>query len=207
MAKVALKIKGLPDNDANDKVKNGVANCTGTQLATPEPAEVAAAGTAQVNFKAGLDDVALKKAAYDASLQTKNDLRVILEQKYGKLGAKVEDLADTGGGGAAFIVARGFEVSGSGAPRMMTQVTGMAATPGDAEGKIHWMCDPQTGAIFLLQTSPDAMPRVWSDREPSKTSSGELSGFTTLTRVWVRAAAKGSNNTGAWSDPALVNVP
>src|SRR5436190_524442 len=100
MTKVALKIKGLPDNDANDKV---------------------------------------------------------------------EDLADTGGGGAAFIVARGFEVAGTGAPRMMAQVTGMAATPGDAEGKIHWMCDPQTSAIFLLQTSPDAMPRVWSDREPSKT--------------------------------------
>jgi hypothetical protein len=27
------------------------------------------------------------------------------------------------------------------------------------------------------------------------------------TRVWVRAAAKGSNNTGAWSDPVLAMVP
>ncbi|MEI6085873.1 MAG: hypothetical protein WCS70_16435 [Verrucomicrobiota bacterium] len=207
MVKVALKIKGLSDQEANDKVDNGVANCTGTQLATPEPAEVAAAGTAQANFEAALGDVASKKAAYEAAIQIKNDLRVILEQKYAKLGGKVEDIADTSGGGAAFIMARGFEVSGSGAPRMMTQVTGMTATPGDGEGKIQWMCDPQPGAIFLLQTSPDAMPRVWSDREPSKTSTGELGGFPTLTRVWVRAAAKGSNNTGAWSDPALVNVP
>lgn len=207
MVKVALKIKGLTDQEANDKVESGVANCTGTQLANPEPAEVAAAGTAQVNFEAALADVAAKKAAYEAAIQNKNSLRAILEQKYAKLGGKVEDIADTGGGGAAFIVARGFEVAGTGAPRMMTQVTNMVATPGDAEGEIDWMCDPQPGAIFLLQTSPDVMPRVWTDQEPSKTSTGKLGGFPTLTRVWVRAAAKGSNNTGAWSDPALTNVP
>ena len=65
----------------------------------------------------------------------------------------------------------------------------------------------QPGAMFLLQTSPDVLPRVWTNQEPSKTSSGTIPGLPPLSRVWVRAGAKGSNNTGAWSDPALVVIP
>lgn len=127
-----------------------------------------------------------------------------MEEKYAKLAAKVQDVS---GGDAAIITERGFDVVVKGGPLMMAQVTGMLATPGDAEGSADWMCDPMKGALFLLQTSPDAMPRVWSNQEPSKKSRGTIAGLRSLTRVWVRAAAKGSNNTGAWSDPALVNVP
>ncbi len=107
----------------------------------------------------------------------------------------------------AIITARGFDVVSAGAPVMMGLVTGMMATSGDGERKVDWMCDPQKGAFYLLQTSPDVMPRVWTNQEPSKKSSGTLSGQTSLTRLWVRAAAKGANNTGGWSDPALANVP
>ena len=69
------------------------------------------------------------------------------------------------------------------------------------------MCDPQAGALYLAQTSPAANPPVWTPQEPSKKSKGDIDGLPSLTRIIVRVAAKGSNNTGAWSDPAFVIVP
>ena len=69
------------------------------------------------------------------------------------------------------------------------------------------MCDPQKGGLYLVQTSPDVVPRVWSIQESSKKSSGSIPGLPSLTRVWVRVAIKGSHNTGEWSDPALGIVP
>ena len=202
--KVARKIKGLPDKDASDKVKKAVDNCTGTQLDTPEPPEVAEAKTAQENFETARVDTANKKAAYDASIGTKNNLRAVAEAKYDKLCGVVEKKAD---GDGAFIIARGCEVVNKGVPLMMTQVTNMVATPGDGEGQANWMCDPQTGAMFLIQTSADVLPRVWVNQEPSKISSGTITGLPSLSRQWIRAAAKGSNNTGGWSDPALAVIP
>ena len=83
----------------------------------------------------------------------------------------------------------------------------MVSTPGDSPGNIHWMCNPSKDALYLLQTSPAVTPAVWTSQEASKKSKGDLGGFPSLTRHMVRACAKGSNNTGAWSDPAFVIVP
>jgi len=69
------------------------------------------------------------------------------------------------------------------------------------------MSDPQAGAIFLLQTSPAESPAVWTNQTPETKSKGDIGGLPSLTRHMVRACAKGSNNTGAWSDPAFVIVP
>ena len=55
--------------------------------------------------------------------------------------------------------------------------------------------------------SADVLPRVWVNQEPSKISSGTISGLPSLSRQWIRAAAKGSNNTGGWSDPAFAVIP
>jgi len=41
----------------------------------------------------------------------------------------------------------------------------------------------------------------------SRRCGGLILGSPPVAHVWVRVAAKGSNNTGAWSDPALVTVP
>jgi hypothetical protein len=100
-----------------------------------------------------------------------------------------------------------FQLRATPQPVTMVQITNLAATPGDGEGKVDWMCDPQPNAIYLIETSPDLTPRVWSKQDPSKKSSGTITGLPSLTRVWVRVAAKGSNNTGGWSDPALIAVP
>lgn len=100
-----------------------------------------------------------------------------------------------------------FQLRAAPQPVNMVQITNLSATPGDGEGKVDWMCDPQSGAMYLIETSPDVTPRVWSKQDPSKKSSGTITGLPSLTRVWVRVAAKGSNNTGGWSDPALVAVP
>jgi len=81
------------------------------------------------------------------------------------------------------------------------------ATPGDVAGQIHWMSDPESGGIFMLQTSPAVSPAVWTNQTPETKSKGDIGGLPSLTRQMVRACVKGSNNTGAWSDPAFVIVP
>ena len=204
MSKVALKISNLADAEADVKAQNAVTNCSGTLLANPTPPEVGALNSARSALAAAIADQVSKQQAAQAATEVKKQKRADLETKYAALGNKVQAVS---GGDAAIITARGFDVVSAGAPVMMGPVTGMMATPGVGEGKVDWMCDPQKGAFYLLQTSPDVMPRVWTNQEPSKKSSGTLSGLTSLTRLWVRAAAKGANNTGGWSDPALVNVP
>ena len=89
----------------------------------------------------------------------------------------------------------------------MSQVLGLVVTPGDHEGEFDWMCAPQKGAVYLVESSLDVTPRVWTSRDASKKSSGTIGGLTPVSRVWVRVAAKGSHNTGGWSDPALVTMP
>ena len=69
------------------------------------------------------------------------------------------------------------------------------------------MCKPQRDAVYLIETSPDVLPRVWSKQDASRKSSGTIGNLPSLSRCWVRVAAKGAHNTGEWSDPALVTVP
>ena len=100
-----------------------------------------------------------------------------------------------------------YEPGAKAGPVPVPQVTNLVVSPGDADGHLDWMCDPQKGGLYLVQTSPDVVPRVWSIQESSKKSSGSIPGLPSLTRVWVRVAIKGSHNTGEWSDPALGIVP
>jgi len=130
--------------------------------------------------------------------------RVALEIAYANLGGKVQTVS---GGDPAVITARGYDVVSAHAPVTYGQITGMVATPGDQAGHIHWMSDPSGAPIIMLQTSPAVSPPVWTDQEPATKSSGDIGNLPSLTRVMVRACAKGSNNTGAWSDPAFVIVP
>ena len=204
MAKVAMNMKGIPDADASTKAANAVTNCAGTQLATPAPPEVAALDAAQQDFASAVADQVTKVSAAQAATVLKNEKRADLEAAYAAVGGKVQTISS---GDPAFIMARGFDVVSTGGPITYGQVTGMIATPGDVAGQIHWMCDPQAGALFLVQTSPAEAPAIWTPQEPSKKSKGDINGMPSLTRVMVRAAAKGSNNTGAWSDPAFVIVP
>jgi hypothetical protein len=204
MSKVALNVKGVPDARVSEKAGLAVTNCSGTQLANPTPPEVAELATAKTEFDLAVtDQVATQKAAETAT-EKKVKARDALERAYAKLGGKVGDIAN---GDAVFIEARGFDVVKTGSVVMVEQVTGLVVTPGDNAGTADWMCDPQKGAIILIETSPDVLPRVWTKQDPSKKSSGTLTNLPSLTRVWVRVAAKGSNNTGGWSDPALVVVP
>ena len=80
---------------------------------------------------------------------------------------------------------------------------GVKNVVGNGSGKIIFLqakaAFPHTETIFL---------RAKAVFLRSKTTSAlHITGKTSLVRLWVRVAAKGSNNTGAWSDPALVTVP
>ena len=173
------------------------------QLATPQPPEVVALSTALGAFDAAVADQAAKDQAAKVATDNKRQRRAILEAAYAALGNLVQNAS---AGNANFITARGFEVTTPGAPVMMDQVMGLVVTPGDHEGGLDWMCDPQKNAIYLLETSPDVLPRVWTKHETSRKSNGSIAGLPVASRIWLRVAAKGSHNTGGWSDPALVTV-
>lgn len=204
MAKVALKISNLSDADAAAKAANAVNNCIGNQLANPTPPEVAALHNARVELDSARANQIAKDQAAKAATELKTQKRAALETAYAALGDKVQTVS---AGDAAIITARGFDVVVKGGPVLMTQVLNVVTTPGDSAGELDWMCAPQKGAMYLLETSPDVEPRVWTKQEPSKKSSGSIAGLPVTSRVWLRVAAKGSHNTGGWSDPALVIVP
>lgn len=205
MSKVANNISGIPDKEASDKAAKAVTNCSGTQLATPTPPEVAALDTAQKAYDAACADQVLKLQASLAATQVKLQARANLEFAYDKLGGVVQTVTN---GVPAAIVATGFDVSASShTPVAAGPVTGLVVSGGANEGELHWQVKADTGMIILVQTSPDVLPRVWTNQAPVKKHSGTVTGLTSLTHVWVRVAEKGAHDTGPWCDPAMGSVP
>jgi hypothetical protein len=167
-------------------------------------ANVTALGTAVTKFVLSNQKAKDGKLAQQALIDTKDADRTDVEGCLRTLAGQVNDVAK---GNAEVIHAAGMASSSEGGPVTMEQVMNLVVSPGDAEGSVDWMCDPQKGALFLVETSPDVTPRVWTKQDPAKKSSGMIPGLPSATRQWVRVAAKGSHNTGGWSDPALVLVP
>jgi len=204
MAKVALNIRDVADQQALSKAAKGYNACAGAQLQNPTPAEVTVLQAAVAAFESALSDVVAKEQAYQTAVAAKNQKRAAMEAAYADVGKIVDKVAK---GDKAVIFERGYDAVREGAPVTMVPVTNLAVTAGDAEGTVRWTCDPQKGAMYLLEVSPDVVPRSWVKQDPARKSSGRLTGLPPATRQWLRVAAKGSHNTGGWSDPALVTVP
>jgi hypothetical protein len=105
----------------------------------------------------------------------------------------------------ATLRALGWELRGAPTPSIMVQVTNLRATMGSEDGSADLVWDPQKGALFKTQSSPDVTPRVWQDEEPTKDSKITVRGKPPGKRWW-RVCAKGAHNTGPWSDPALCTI-
>lgn len=205
MSKPKLDLQKLTDDEVKTLAKTVSDSMTANAAKFPaSAATVALLDAARGTFTTSLQIYVDGKSIQQTKTAQKNTDRSAVEDLLRKLAADVTEVAKTD---AAAVTAAGMTPASAGGPVTMGQVTGMSATPGDVEGSINWMCDPKKGALFLLETSADVTPRVWVKQNPSKVSSGMIGSLPSLSRVWVRAAAMGSNNTGPWSDPALVAVP
>ena len=205
MIKAKLDLDRLADTDLGTLAARIQTAMTTNAAEFPNSAAtVTALGTALTIFTTATQIVANGKLAQQALVDTKNTDRAAVETLLRTLCSQVNDVAK---GDPNPIHDAGMDASSPNAPITYGQITGMVATPGDVAGQIHWMSDPALGALYILQTSPAQNPPVWTNQEPSKKSKGDINNLPSLTRIMVRAAAKGSHNTGAWSDPAFVIVP
>ena len=198
---IKMPVAGMNPNDLNLYAQNFL-----QKLAVNVADFPAAPITALTADKAILNTQLGELAALIAQVNAK---RVQVETACGPVRADLNTLGDwcegvTQDPGKLAEVA---DLRSSHTPVTYGQITGLVVTPGDQAGQVHWMSNPQSGALYLLQTSPAQNPPVWTNQESSKKSKGDINGLPSLTRIMVRAAAKGSNNTGAWSDPAFVIVP
>jgi len=205
MIKAKLELDRLSDNDLGTLGAKIKAAMTAHAIEfTKSTTDVAALETALTTFGLSSQAATNGKTAQQALVNQKDTDRGVVEACLRTLCGQVNDVAK---GNPNPIHDAGMDVSSPHAPVTYGQVTGMVATPGDAAGHIHWMSDPSGAPIVKLQTSPAVNPPVWTDQEPATKSSGDIGNLPSLTRQMVRACAKGSNNTGAWSDPAFVIVP
>ena len=186
MAKVANNISGIPDKAASDKAAKAVTNCGGTRLVTPTPPEVATLDTAQQAFDAACADQVLKSQANLAATQVKLQARANLEAAYAALGGVVQTVSN---GAPAVIVAGGYDVAATAHTAVAAgPVTNLVVIAGANEGELHWQLKADPAMIILVQTSPDVLPRGWTNQPPVKKHSGTVGGLPSLTHVWVRAA-------------------
>jgi len=205
MFKAKLQMDGLSDTDLGTLGARIKAAMTAHAIEFPKStADVAALDLALTTFGTSTQNAANGKIAQQALVNQKDTDRGVVEACLRTLCGQVNDVAK---GNPNPIHDAGMDVSSPHVPVTYGQVTGMVATPGDQTGQIHWMTDPSGAPIVKLQTSPAVNPPVWTDQEPATKSRGDIGNLPSLTRQMVRACAKGSNNTGAWSDPAFVIVP
>lgn len=203
---VAQNTKGLDPVELATKARRAITAATTPAGAAiiATPAELAALTTATATLEAANTNLSGKRAELATAENDVLNAAAGVRTAYGKYCKVADNACD---GDDAKITTLDLDIAGKAAPRTMVQVANLKASPGDQEGSADWMCDPQAGALFNVESSPDSTPRVWTPRGASKKSSGTVPGLPSLTRVWLRVNAQGSNNTGAWSDPALVNVP
>ena len=205
MIKVKLELDKLTDDGLKVSAITVKEKMTENAVKFPASAtDVTLLNTRTVAFNKANQDVATGKLTQAALVNVKNAARSDVEDSLRTLGGQVDDVAK---GDIGVIHDAGMNGSSAGGPLTMVQVTDMKVTSGQHDGELDWMCNRQPGAIFNTETSPDVLPRVWTHRSASKASSGTIGSLPSMTKVWVRTCAQGSNNTGAWSDPALGNVP
>jgi len=205
MIKAKLELDKLTDDglttDAGTIATKMTANAGTFPLSA---ATVAILVTRLATYSTAKANVAAGKLTQQGLVDAKDAARADVEASLRTLGGQADDVAK---GDIGIIHDAGMKGSSEGGPLTMVQVTEMSVTSGQHDGEIDWMCHRQTGAIFITETSPDVTPRVWTHRSAGKASSGTIGGLPSLTKVWVRTSAQGSNNTGGWSDPAQGNVP
>jgi hypothetical protein len=205
--KVALNIKGLKPRDQLAKFQKGITKCTGNAV-------IGATNPTLVVCQASLDAASDKLDEIDTDEQTLSAKRIVRDQlldaamgNYGQLGSFVENKC---AGNPAVATDAGFDVASGPTPAPdVMRIMNLVLTHGDHDGSVDAAWNRDTSArSYEVQTSPDPLTATsFAPKQTAPQSSCTITGLTSGSKIWVRVRAIGSDNTGEWSDPAVIIVP
>ncbi len=171
-------------------------------FATPNPT-LTAFGTLITTANTKIAAYNSMVAAAETGLADRDAALAALRASFTQLGDYVQNVS---AGDAVKIESSGMSVRSQGTPTTMTQVLGLALTPGDNPGSVDAMWTPVAGVRSYesqVNTSDPNVEANWSFKQSTSKSSVTLAGLTSGAKVWVRVRAIGTNdNAGAYSDPA-----
>ncbi len=202
MAKVKLSLRDLTVPQKVQFLRQVVTAMTGNaNFATPSPT------LASITTKT--DDLETKFNDAQAARLTAQQKTALQDTAERAADAAVTQLAsyvdNTTAGDAAKIQSAGMEVRATPAPvGTLPAPAGLVATIGDLDGEIDLDWDSVRGATsYVMQRSVDPPTATsWQSAGVVTKSKGSVTGLTSGTKYWFRAAAVGAAGQGAWSNPA-----
>ena len=206
MAKVKLNLNDKNDSELLTFTQQHIAAMAGNaNFPTPLPATVTFQ-TLYDNYESALDTAELAASTAKEKTALKDVARVALELGLNQRGGYVES---TSAGDEAKILTSNFSVRGTPAPiGELPAPLDFLATMGDLGGEIDLVWSRVYGAgSYVVQHSPYATPRVWSQALVVTASKATVTDCTPGALCVFRVAAVGAAGQGPWSDESVKMSP
>lgn len=206
MAKVKLNLKEKTDSELYEFAQQHITAMTGNAaFTTPDPSAVDFLALVTDFNTASQNAIAAQQAAKEKT-SLKDDARDLLEAG---LTTRASYVDTKSGGVEATILSSGLPVRGTPVPvGAMTAPVDFLATMDDLEGQIKLKWKAVRGAVsYIVQISPAAMPRVWTQVAVSPNARTVASGLTSGQTYVFRVAAVGAAGQGPWSDESVKMAP
>lgn len=206
MSKVKLNLSDKSDSELLTFTQQHIAAMAGNaNYPTPLPAAPAFL-TLYSGFESALDTAELAATTAKQKTALKDVARVALEVGLNQRGGYVES---TSAGDEAKILTSNFLVREAPTPvGTLPAPLDFLATMGDMSGEIDLIWSRVYGAgSYVVQHSPYATPRVWSQALVVTASKATVSGCTPGQLCAFRVAAVGAAGQGPWSDESVKMSP
>jgi hypothetical protein len=208
MPKLKLDLRKLPVPEKIGKAREIIAALTGNpDFPTPAPT-LATATTVTDDLETANQEQQVAKQTAAAKTAARNEREDVFDRLFTQLAAHVESVA---GDNERMIKSAGMDTrapaSSSNAPPGVPLAFDITA--GDADGEIDLNWEPVDGAkSYQIEQSLDPPTATsWSHAGVSTKSKITISGLTSGTRYWFRAAAVAPSGQGGWSNPATKIAP
>jgi len=206
MAKVKLNLKDKTDSELYEFAQQHIAAMTGNvNFTAPEPLAPAFL-TLVTNYNDALQTAIAAQQTAKEKTSLKDDARALLEAG---LKTRASYVDTKSGGMEAVIVSSGLLVKNTAAPvGELPAPVDFLATMGAMEGQVKLKWKRVRGAVsYIVQQSPHAMPRVWTQTEVSPNASAVAKALASGQTYVFRVAAVGAAGQGPWSDESVKMAP
>lgn len=208
MIKPKLELKKQSDSQllvSSTAIKNAMT--TNAAEFPSSAAKVTLLGTKVTSFSAAIQAVVDAKAALEALVAARNNVRVEIEDVLRLLAGDVEEVAQ---GDVEIIHDAAMQASNEPTPVVLGQVTDLQVTQSANVGELKARWKPEPGAlVYQVQISTDAgAPVNWIDKDMPGAAKCSLNhDLVSASKVWIRVRARASKVVGPWSDAVQKTVP
>lgn len=206
MAKVKLKLNLKTDSELHEFALQHITAMTGNaSFTTPDPPAA--------DFLALVDGFGTALQGAIAAQQTAREKTSLKDAARAALVAGLTARGNyvdlKSGGQASVILSSGLPVRTPASPvGELPTPMGFLATMGPLEGQVKLKWKKVRGAVsYIVQVSPQAMPRVWTQVMVSPTTSAMAMGLTPGQTYVFRVCAVGAAGQGPWSDESAKMAP